>query len=232
MSLHKIVPFGSTFEFLFFDKKYRLIALFLASDVQYGGARFSSKFIGFLKKAMDENLEPPRLIGNAYELKIQPEVTRVAYIFSENRGDYCFIKTRELYEILLLWTIEVEKFKRIKETENWSEVDPNLKIYCFLASIYHRLELDFDEALIQYLKKESIEGCVTLSGAIVKFLKADFDVALKNQYIAHCADGLHFEKIEKEPVVWLAQILNRIEAKLAEPPLTFFGRFKQFFTNL
>lgn len=232
MSQYKIVPFGSTFEFLFFNKKYRLVALFLASDVQYGGARFSSKFIGFLKTAMDEQVEPPRLIGNAYELTIKPETTRVTYIFSENRRDYCFIKTRELYEIVLLWTIEVEKFKKIKETEKWSGLDDELKIYCFLGSIFHRLELDFDGALAKYLSSESIEGCVALNGALVQFLKSDCDAVLKNEYIAHCADGINFEQFDKEPTVWLAQILNQVEAKLAEPPVTFFGRVKRFLNDL
>lgn len=91
------------------DEKYRLTAQFLMSDIQGADPAYALETID---KVLSGESKYEELNGNVCGLEIYKERTKIYdNLADDGMGDWCEVDTKELRELIEIWSREVRKFR-------------------------------------------------------------------------------------------------------------------------
>lgn len=91
------------------DEKYRLTAQFLMSDIQGADPAYALETID---KVISGESKYEELNGNVCGLEIYKERTKIYdNLADDGMGDWCEVDTKELRELIEIWSREVRKFR-------------------------------------------------------------------------------------------------------------------------
>lgn len=86
-----------------------IVADFLASDIQGGSAE---PWITEIDQVLNGKEKSSNFGGNACELEINPDFTKISNHYVEDEKYSCTIETSELRELILIWEAENLKYDK------------------------------------------------------------------------------------------------------------------------
>lgn len=96
------------------DEKYRVIALFLMSEIQRGDGQYALAAIDNVLSGKNEYEE---LAGNGSRVEIRKDKTQIHELFpsQDEIAEWCEIETIELRKLIEIWVNENRQFEEIHE---------------------------------------------------------------------------------------------------------------------
>ena len=91
------------------EEKYQMVAQFLMSDIQGSDSIYVFKAID---KVLNGESEYEELNGNVCGVEIHKDKTQIYdNLADDGMGSWCEIETKELRELVEIWSDELKKFK-------------------------------------------------------------------------------------------------------------------------
>ncbi|AWM21615.1 contact-dependent growth inhibition system immunity protein [Bacillus subtilis] len=95
-------------------------------------------------------------------------------------------------------------------------IDTNISepVFQFLGGIFHQDIETPESALDEYLEEISKEEQETDIVALKDFINSDYTDEEKNDFIDEAADGVDIRSYGVSPLVWLEQVIQKIEKNI------------------
>ncbi|WP_039075496.1 contact-dependent growth inhibition system immunity protein [Bacillus sp. MSP13] len=95
-------------------------------------------------------------------------------------------------------------------------IDTNISepVFQFLGGIFHQDIETPESALDEYLEEIPKEEQETDIAALKDFINSDYSDEEKNDFIDEAADGVDIRSYGVSPLVWLEQVIQKIEKNI------------------
>ncbi|PJZ00513.1 hypothetical protein CPT06_11890 [Bacillus vallismortis] len=94
------------------------------------------------------------------------------------------------------------------------EIEVSDSVFGFLGGYFHQDIDSPDTALDEYLEEIPKEEQETDIAALKDFINSDYSDEEKNDFIDEAADGVDIRSYGVSPLVWLEQVIQKIEKNI------------------